>query len=152
MNQLNRILSLFLLVGVTVFFAACDGGGDNEKSEQEIQIEKLVGTWNATNVTYEGNTNADYSTFQLVIGKSSNSAMTYQANNRPAKLTPWPPSGTFTFGNPVASKLVRDDQVTITYNVSGTNLTMTLENYSGTGYQGRTETVAGNWVFTFTKQ
>ena len=152
MKTLARILSLLILVSVTVFFAACDGGGEEGKSEKEAQIEKLVGTWNAQSVIYETEASTDYDNFTITITKASSDAMTFTTSGRPAgKLTPWDASGTFTFGSPVASQLVRGDGVTVTYTVSGTNLKMTLENYSGTGYQGRTETVAGDWEFTFTK-
>lgn len=152
MKTLARILSLLILVSVSVFFAACDGGGGEDKSEKEAQIEKLVGTWTAQSVTYEGDPNPDYDNFTITIAKASSEALTFTTSGRPAgKLTPWDASGTFTFGSPVASMLQRGDNVPVSYTVSGTNLQMTLENYSGTGYQARTGTVAGDWVFNFTK-
>ncbi len=152
MTLLTRILTLAILVSATVYFTACDSGGGEEKSEKEQQIDKLVGTWNAAAVTYDGDDQmTDYATFQITIAKASAEAMTFTTANRPAKLTPWDASGTFTFGTPVSSELVRGDGVEITYAVSQNNLTLTMENYSGTGYNGRTETVAGDWVFTLTK-
>lgn len=152
MNQLTRILTLAILVSATLYFSACDKGGGDEKSEKEQQIDKLVGTWSASAVTYDGDDQmTDYGDFEITIAKASAEAMTFTTANRPDKLTPWDASGTFTFGSPVTSKLVRGDDVEITYAVSGSNLTLTMENYSGTGYNGRTETVAGDWVFTLTK-
>jgi len=152
MKNLARILSVLTLVAIAAFFAACDGGGGDDESEKEAQIDKLVGVWTAQSVTYEGDPNTDYDNFSITITKASSEAMTFTTSGRPAgKLTPWDASGTFTFGSPVASKLQRGDNVTVNYTVSGTNLQMTLENYSGTGYTGRTGTVAGDWVFNFTK-
>ena len=153
MKLLSRILTLLILVSAMVYFSACEkGGGDNEKSEKEVQIDKLVGTWNAQDVTYDGDDMmADYGSFQITIAKASADAMTFTVSGRPAKLTPWPASGTFTFGTPVTSQLVRDDDVAIVYAVNANTLTLTMQNYSGTGYNGRTETVAGDWVFTLTK-
>jgi hypothetical protein len=152
MNLISRILTLLILVSATIYFSACDGGKENEKSEKEVQMDKLVGTWSAQAVTYEGNDQmTDYQNFTIAITRVSSDAMTFTTTGRPGKLTPWDASGTFTFGNPVASKLVRGDDVTVTYTVSGSNLQLVLDNYSGSGYNGRTETVAGDWIFTLTK-
>ena len=151
MNPLTRILTLAILVSATLYFSACDKGGGDEKSEKEQQIEKLVGTWNASAVTYDDEPADGYDDFQITISKASAEAMTFTVSGRP-ELSPWDASGTFTFGTPVASKLIRGDVVEIIYAVSGNNLTLTMEEYSGTGYtNGRIETVAGDWVFTLTK-
>jgi hypothetical protein len=153
MKHLARILSLLILVSATVFFAACDKGDPAEKSEKEVQIEKLVGEWNISTVTKDGAAQtADYTGFKITFTKSSSDAISFTTANRPAgKATPWDANGTFTFGNPVATVLLRDDDVTVQYNVSGTSLTLTLEDYSGLGYTARPASVEGDWVFTFTK-
>jgi hypothetical protein len=157
MNLISRIVTLLILVSATIYFSACDGGGDNKKSEKEVQIDKLVGTWKVTpggSVTSEdqGDVTSDYASFEIAITKESAEAMSFTTTGRPAKLTPWPPNGTLTFGTPVASKLIRGDgNVQISYVVSGNNLTLTLDDYSGTGYNGRTEGVAGDWTFNLTK-
>lgn len=154
MKQINRILSLVILVVATVYFTACDDKSGNEKSEKEIQIDKLAGTWEASSVTYEGDPNADHANFSITITKVSAEAMTWTVTGRPAgKISPWNANGTFTFGSPVSSTLVRDDGTNVKYNVDGTNLVLTLENYQGTTYEvpGRTSSVAGTWVFTMTK-
>jgi hypothetical protein len=153
MKLFTRFLSL-MLVSCIVLLTACDDGDGDEKSEQEVQIEKLVGTWNATSVTYNGDANTDYDNFSITITKSSNDLMTFTTSGRPAgKLSPWDASGTFTFGSPVTTKLIRGDgNVTVDYTVDGTVLQLKLTNFSGAGYQvPRTESVAGNWVFTFSK-
>ncbi len=153
MKLISRILTLLILVSATVYFSGCGKDGDEDKkTEKELQIDKLVGTWNAQAVTYDDDDmTADYESFQIAFAKASGDAMTFTTSGRPGKLTPWPASGTFTFGTPVTSQLVRDDGVNIVYAVSANTLTLTMENYSGTGYNGRTETVAGDWEFTLTK-
>ena len=121
-------------------------------SSNSLLIEKFEGTWNAQAVTYDADDMiADYGSFQIAFAKGSSDVMTFTTSGRPAKLTPWPASGTFTFGSPSTSQLVRDDGVTIDYDVNTNSLQLTMENYSGTGYNGRTSTVAGDWVFTLTK-
>jgi hypothetical protein len=155
MKHLARILSLLILVSATFFIASCGGDGGNEPSEKEKQIDLLVGTWTATSVTNDGTPHTDdYNGFQITITKSSSEAMTYVTQNRPAgKLSPWNANGTFTFGTNVSTELKRDDNVNITYNLSGSNLTLTMNDYSGEGYlvPGRTETVEGDWIFTMAK-
>jgi hypothetical protein len=155
MKHLARILSLLILVSASAFFAACDKSEGGGASEKEKQIDLLAGTWTASEVTFDGNSQmADYTGFTLAITKSSSEAMTYVTGNRPAgKLSPWNANGTFTFGTNIATQLKRGDNVDVTYSLSGNTLTITLDNYSGEGYlvPGRTETVEGDWVFTLTK-
>jgi hypothetical protein len=153
MKHLARILSLIILVGSTVFFAACDGGDGDDKSEKEIQIDKLVGTWTASSVTYNGDDqSSDYTTFTITIAKSSNENMSYTVSGRPTGLSPWDANGTFSFSSPISSKLSRGDGVIVDYVVDGNTLKLTLENYAGEGYEvGRVETVEGDWVFNMTK-
>ena len=154
MKHLGRILSLLILVSVAVFFAACDKGDGDDSSEKEKQIALLAGTWTATSVTNDGDTQApDYDGFTITITGSSSEQMTYVTNNRPTgKLSPWNANGTIVFGDNISTQLLRDDNVPITYSLSGNTLTLTMENYSGEGYVvGRTETVEGDWIFTMTK-
>jgi hypothetical protein len=158
MKQLARILSLLILVAAATFFTACDKGDDEETDETAAQIAKLVGTWGATSVTLDGVNDphtADYADFTITISESSNNTLSYSISGRPAGgLSPWPASGTFTFGNPVTSLLNRSDNVPVTYSVSGTALTLSILDYSGEGYAvpGRVASISGDWVFTLTKQ
>jgi hypothetical protein len=155
MKHLSRILSLLILVSATVIFSACDKGEGGGTSEKEKQIDLLVGTWEATSVTNNGDSHStDYENFTITIAKSSSEAMTYVTAGRPAgKLSPWNANGTFTFGDNVTTELVRADNVDLTYVLSGSTLTLTLPDYSGEGYlvPGRTGTVDGDWVFTLSK-
>lgn len=158
MKHLARILSLLILVSATLFIAACDGGDGNEPSEKEKQIDLLVGTWKATAVTLDGDPHPEFTEdignstpFTITIAKSSSETMTYTTSQRPS-LSPWNSGGILTFGTSVATQLKRDDNVNLTYSVSGSNLTLTLTDYTGEGYTaGRTKTVEGDWIFTMTK-
>ncbi len=121
-------------------------------SSKVLLIDNLVGTWHTQSVTYDGDDQmGDYAGFQISILKASGEAMTFTTSGRPAKLTPWDASGTFIFGPSPDSQLERGDGVELKYAVDGNTLVLTMENYSGTGYNGRTSTVAGDWIFTLTK-
>jgi len=154
MKHLLRILTFLILVSATVYFSACDSGSDPEKSEKQVQIDLLVGTWNSSAVLHDAvNLNADFSAFKVtIVQATSGETMTFTTTGRPTTLpSPWPSSGTISFGNPVTSALVFGDGSTATYSVSGTTLTITFTGYSGAGYTGRTASAAGDWVFTMTK-
>jgi hypothetical protein len=155
MKNLARILSLLVLAAVTVFFSACDKGEDDEPDVAAQQIEKLVGTWSASTVTYNTSTDysADYADFTIVIASSSNNTMTYTITGRPVDtLSPWNANGTLTFGTDVLTQLKRGDGVDITYAVSGSTLQLTMSGYpSDKGYPTRVESVEGDWVFNLTK-
>ena len=148
-------MALSILVSATVFFASCDGGDDPKKSEKQVQIDLLVGTWKATSVTHNStNETASYPSFQIQLAQAGTAeSLTYVATGRPTGIpTPWNNSGTITFGTPVTSAFVFGDGSTPTYSVSGSTLTITFSSYSGAGYTARTSSAAGDWVFTFTKQ
>lgn len=150
-----RILSLLMLVAIATFSVSCGGDDDDDKSAAEKQIDKLVGTWTATTVTFEGNPHPlEHTNFQLVITASgSKTSVKYEAKNRPVGPSAWPGAGTFEFGTNPNTTLIRDDEANITYTVSGQTLTMSFT-FSGEPYPaaGRVKNVAGNWYFEFTKQ
>lgn len=155
MKLITRFLSLSALVAAAILYAGCGGGGGDTKSETDTQLEKLNGTWNVV----AGNVELDdaappfaFTGFKLIINAPAGStSFSWQGQTRPEK-GPWDADGTFTFGSPVTSKLLRDDGVQITYTVTDTSLTMDFT-YTGAGYDGsRVSSVEGNWHFEFTKQ
>ncbi len=158
MKLLARISSLFALLAAMVLYTGC-GDDDPKKSETDVQLEKLNGTWviaNDADVTQDGGAPAfSYDGMSLTINATAGSTtFGYTTAGRP-ELSPWPPSGNFTFGPTVASDLIRqdlNDPIDINYSVTTTGLIMTFD-YAGTGFAGgRTSSVDGPWRFEFTKQ
>jgi hypothetical protein len=147
-----RILSLAIIASAASLFMGCGGDDKKGKSEQDTQLELLNGTWNANSVTLDGSApSANHDNFVLTINASAgNTTMTYSDTGRPS-VSPWPGTGTFTFGTNVKSDLVRDDAVDISYTVDGNSLVMTFtfnkDPYAG----GRISSVTGQWRFEFTK-
>jgi hypothetical protein len=150
-----RVLSLLVLMSVATFYISCDGGDDAEKSETDVQIEKLTGTWKATSVTYNSTTPPlDHSNFVITItGAPGSNSVSYAIAGRPQGPSAWPASGTLEFGSNVKSSLTREDATPVTYAVTATGLIMDF-NFTGTPYSsaGRTKNVTGQWHFEFTKQ
>lgn len=156
MKYLFRILTLLITVGATLFFSACGGDSDDpKKSEAQTQIDLLVGTWSATSVTHDNNVvTSDFDEFKLTLAQAgTNESMTYTSVGRPTDVpSPWDATGTVAFGSPVTSKIILGDGTPATYTVSANSLTITFDDYTGTGHTGgRVNSATGDWVFTFTK-
>jgi len=156
MKLVSRILTLLVLASATVFYSSCGGDDGPTKSETDQQLEKLNGTWvisAPTDVTQDGNPPPFvFTNMELKITATAGSTtFPWTATSRP-ELSPWDSQGTFQFGDPVASQLKRSDDVTITYNVTDTELIMTFAFANSAGYPGRAKSVEGNWHFEFTKK
>lgn len=154
MKYSSRVLSLLAVVSSMVFFASCDKGEGNKTSKQDEQIEKLVGTWEAVDVDLDNTTPDGYDDFKIVItGDAGDDELGYTASGRPDP-TPWPQTGSFSFGSNVLEDLIRDnDDLAIDYEVTGTTLTLSFT-YEGDGFDGdvaRTTEIGGDWTFTFQK-
>ena len=156
MKLVSRILTLLVLASATVFYSSCGGGDDDPKSETDTQIEKLNGTWviqSNTDVKQDGgDPTYPYKNMELTITASAGStSFPWKMTSRPP-LSPWKDQGTFEFGDPVATKLTRDDKVVVTYSVTDTKLILTFEGFTGSGYTGRVKNVEGDWSFEFAKK
>src|SRR5688572_14050381 len=107
MKLITRFLSLTVLVAAALLYAGCDGGGEDPKSETDLQIEKLNGTWTVVEASVtldDGEPPFDFAGFKLVInGVAGNTSLPWQAQNRPEK-GPWDSQGAFVFGSPVLTQ------------------------------------------------
>ena len=158
MKLVSRILSLLVITGLAAFIVGCDGGDDPKKSDQDVQLSLLNGTWNATeSVTFNGSQPAlDHKEFVLKINaQPGDEIMSFTVENRPTGPSAWPANGTFSFGANVKTDLLRKDSggdVAISYTVDKNSLVMKFT-FTGDAYQaGRTSSITGDWVFEFTKQ
>ncbi|GIV36052.1 MAG: hypothetical protein KatS3mg032_0431 [Cyclobacteriaceae bacterium] len=157
MKYISAFGPLMVLAVLVLTLSHC--GKDNPAPPAEqVQLDKLKKTWNLVSVTLDG---ADkkapagqiQTSFALTISGTFNTAnpkgpynFTVTGTEAPS---PWPPSGTWLFGDDAESQIIRqNDNVAITYSISPSGqLTLTFV-CSGCNYPGaRTETVDGNWVF-----
>ena len=148
-----RVLSLVILAGVATFYISCSKNDGPGKSDQDAQIEKLNGVWavEASNdVTFNGSAaSEDFTGFSLDIdGTAGQDVLSYVVSGN-LDPSPWPSSGTFTFGSNVKETLNRDDGAVISYDVTDTQLILDF-NYSDPN--GRVASVEGSWKFILTKQ
>lgn len=156
MNHFSRILAFFLIVSVVLFSVGCDGSDDPEKTEEEIQLDKLkAGEWTLISASDGTDRTSEYPGMKLTFGGSFSAGGTY---NYTSSATTWPPvspweeagSWKFASGN-VSNRIIRlSDEQEMVYTVSNSDKQLAITfTYSGTGFaNGR---VDGEWTFTFTR-
>ncbi len=141
-----KILLAVVLLGTLMTYSGCKSNSGPGQTPQDAQLVALTKTWKFSSVTLDGTAQTGYTGFTLTVSSTpGQTTFGFNTAGRPA-LSPWPASGTFTFGTDFATQLVRDDQVPITYSVSATQLQMSF-NYSGAGFT-RINNVKGNWIYT----
>jgi hypothetical protein len=164
MMKRTKFLIVLALLGASVSFWQCGSDPAPAANPQDEQLTKLSQTWKATAVTFNSTPVGGYTpsgtpagNFQITMsGTPGQSTFNYTVTGRPAGVvTPWPASGTFTFGTDFATVIIRNDgsgvTIPVTYSVSATQLQMTFtyDCPTCTGYTGKTTNVNGNWSFTF---
>jgi hypothetical protein len=155
--KITHVLSSLIVSALILTISSCGPDPAPDAPIEEQQLAKLATTWKISEVKLDDvSKKSDYPNFQLVIsGTPGASSFGYTASGRPAS-SPWPASGTWTFGANPETQIVRDsgaDKIDITYAVSddGSKLQLSFD-FSGVGYQGsRVSNVKGKWVFNFTK-
>jgi hypothetical protein len=161
MKLATRILSLLVLAGLATFYVGCKGSNDPGKSDTDVQIEKLTATWkvaNTTDVTLDGAAPAlDQKGLTLTIsGSPGSKQVSYTATKRPVGPSAWPQGGTFEFDAAAPkTKVKRQDDVVVSYEFTADGKLKMTFTQSGQGYtsnDARIESVAGEWVYVFTKQ
>lgn len=158
MKYLSRLLSLFLVVGAGAFIAGCDGD-DPSKSEEEVQLDKLRGTWTIQTVDNDDVDRTDeYPDMTLSIAGTYTEGGLYNYTSDATEwpsVSPWKAIDSWKFkSGSVSSIIVRQsDLQEMTYSLSNSDQVLTVTfNYSGTGFNNnRTSSVSGNWSFTFIK-
>jgi hypothetical protein len=154
MKRIRNLFGMVAALGALTLIASC-GPDTPDRPIEEVQLEKLVATWNLSDVTLDGTTKrAEYTNFKLTVaGVAGQTTFSYTTTGSTALLTPWPRTGSWKFGEPVETVIIRMDNpdLPMTYSVTDTQLQISF-NFTGNGFQPtRTSQVKGQWVFTFTK-
>jgi len=166
MKFVTKWLAFITLFAAILVLNGC-GGDDPEKSEEEVQLDKLRGTWTMSSVENDGVDRSDeYPNMTVSFAGTFTSGGTYNFTSIVDDLnastpddwpsiSPWKASDAWKFNTSTPSTLIvrQSDLQDMTYTLSNSDSQLSIEfNYSGPGFNnGRTESVSGNWVFTFTK-
>jgi hypothetical protein len=143
MKKFTHFLQLIVLAGFALL-AGCKKD-DPQPETERIQELLVSGTWQIETVLVnETEQTAAFSGLTLSFTPTS-----YSATN--GGLV-WPSSGTWTFVDATAKKILRDDDVEITLiGVTATSLRLSFVNPSTTIGSGRVASVAGEHEFQFIK-
>ena len=146
------LIALTLLMGVAI--TSCKEKTTTPKTAEELQIEKLTGTWAldlsaARPVSVDNNDPAqNWTGFTLTLGNKTYNANT-SANLGNELVWPSGTGRTWAFAPNDVRILDRDDGVEMTVAVTDTSLRLQFD-YSDTG--GRLNGITGNWVFVMVPQ
>jgi hypothetical protein len=159
MNHLSKFCFLLILVSITALNSSCDGSDDPDKSEEEIQLDKLkAATWQLISANDGNDRTNEYPGMTLTFSGTFTSAGTYaytsSATSWPS-ASPWKEDDSWKFvSGSVTNKIIRlSDDTEMTYALANSDKQLTISfNYAGPGFNnGRVEEVEGDWVFTFTR-
>lgn len=133
------VISMILISGAG-FLASCGGGGDPKVDSFKVLQS---GTWKMKAVTIDGdNANSDFTGLTVSFSASGFTS----TNGAPV----WPSSGTWSKNT--SDAFTRNDGLTVTIdNASNSALTLSLNWTKTTLGGGRVGSIAGEYVFTFSK-
>lgn len=156
-----RFALTYLAPAMIILLASCGKDDPKKKTEEQIQLEKLVSVWVLESAVNDGDDRTDeFNGFTLTVSGTYVEGGTYNysvTGTRPDP-SPWPASGTWKFGANKNSEIVRDpggnSEIAVDYQVTETQLTLSFEVPDGGGWSGsgRVSSVSGGWVFTFSAQ
>jgi hypothetical protein len=134
------------LIGILLCaISTCSCNEEKELSQKEIIKANLIDAiWKIKSVYVDG---VDYTNFYSGMTITFNET-SYSATNGGVV---WPASGTWQFNSSDGTKIIRGDGLEITLSVTASQLDMLLFWPTTTYGGGRTKSITGNHVFTFSK-
>jgi len=158
MKHFARLLSVLVLVSAGIFYSSCDSGGD-EKTQEELQLDKLKGTWSLQSASDGTDRTDEYPGMTMTITGTYSDGGTYNYSSTASSwpsISPWNDIDQWKFkSGSITTIIVRQsDLLDMNYSLSNSDNTLSFTfTYSGPGFaNGRTSSVDGNWAFTFTRQ
>jgi hypothetical protein len=139
-------LSVLALIFIS-FFSNCDSGSDNPTLSKQDQVKALLtaSPWKVNTVSVDG---VDKTiTYKDLVLTFSSTGFTSASGG-----AVWPASGTWSFNSADATAIKRDDGLEVTIQeATATSLKLGLTWNKTTIGQGRTNSVSGAHVFSFSK-
>jgi hypothetical protein len=159
MKHSSRIFCLLVLITVAVINSSCDGSDDPEKSEEELQLDKLKASqWTLISASDGTDRTTEYPGMTLTFSGTHSAGGTYEYTSSATSwptVSPWNEADSWKFvSGSVSTKIIRlSDDTEMTYALTNSDKQLSLSfNYTGPGFNnGRVESVEGDWVFTFTR-
>lgn len=150
--KISKILSYAVLISIIVLLG-CKKDEVIPPTEEEKQLDLLVGTWSLGNgtVTLDGDDRAaDWAGFEVTFTDSKGYSTISSFDDNV-----WPPVGTWDFQGTTGSGLnvlVRSDGIPMNINLSASSLTLNFDYLiTRINKNGRVESIEGNWIFSLSK-
>lgn len=165
MKVAARIFSLLILASAVIFLSNCKDK-DPDPTPEQVQLQKLVGSWTLTSATLDGDDrNEDVNGVLVFEGTYVSEGGTYKYYFSSGELpspgaSPWPKKtsadkGSWKFGTDPNTQIVRlDDDMQISYTMPAENqltLQFTCSNCTFEGGPIRSKAISGVWIFSLTK-
>ena len=160
-NMKIRFTLPILAAALAISLVSCDKDDPKKKTDEQVQLEKLIGTWTIVSAVNDGEDRTDaFNGFTLTLSGNYAENNTYNysvTGQRPDPSPWWLETGTWKFGANKLTELIRDpatnSEIDMNYQVTDTNLTLTFTLPDGAGLpgSGRIQSVAGPWVFQLEK-
>ena len=148
MKQLSNLLAALVFASLVIFMSCGGGGGDDGPTIVEEKTELLSKEWtvNASEVTYDGGTEGDWSGFKLTFTANGS----YDTDGVPSGYEDvWPSSGSWEFTDDNASDIQRDGEIIMEYTVAEDGSSLSLE-FEVPDPSGKTSGLYDAlWVFKF---
>jgi hypothetical protein len=144
-TQIKFTVTLLAIVTLAVSFTACGGDEDAKPASDDVKALLTASTWKMNAVTVDGTDQTDlYEDLAINFGNT-----TFSAVNGAGV---WPNSGTWSFTSDAGTAIQRGDGLIVTIReISETILRLELSWTKGTIGPGRSQSIAGNHIFTFGK-
>lgn len=151
MNHTNLIFMkksyyFIILLSSLLVFTACKKDDDNGPTAEELQIQKLTGTWSVGSegsVSRDNTSSGEWADFTLTLGEN-----TYSTTNTVPEV--WPVQGVWSFAGNDVNQIAREDGVVINVEVSETELTLSF-NIPDEITSSRVQGITGDYIFVLTK-
>jgi hypothetical protein len=155
---MKRLKHIILFTGALatgiLLLTRCSDDKEKSGSPVDLQMAKLMGTWNATSAQMDDIDREGFQDFILALSPLPNQPkLSYIISGNPY-ASPWSAvtTGSLTFDEDQPEKyLVREDGVVIEYTVTDNELSMHFT-FTESNSGGRVSGVGGDWVFHFEKE
>ena len=148
MKVLNKILSA-ILISTVLFIGSCKEDPPSPAEQVQTKLTEITGIYTVNSVTLDGNdVSSDYPGMSITLGTTK----TYETS--PGDYEPvWLSSGKFIFKDetsdpPVLTSFIRDDDVEVAYQLSGSSMSFS---FNVPNPFGRGAGIDGTYVFQCTK-
>lgn len=157
MNLSLKSASILTVFAIILVLSGCKKKNADPDIPEKTALAALSKTWNIVSAHLDNTDRTDdFAGFSLSISGTFNSSepsgpYNFSVSGSRPTPSPWPQSGSWSFGSNPQSNIIRneipDGTVAISYNISNGTLTLEFECQDCNYASARVDAVAGVWTF-----